>query len=219
MAAFTFVCCECAARYARPRCATSACCAVQQQPGGVTRGVLSVEIDELPARWPAARVHDPGALTAFCRSQTPSRFRRCASGTPLLPSRLRVSWRCRTCGSRTTPEPFGSTKDRARCWWSPRRSSMAAGPSRPRRRGMPLRRSRPWPRRGSARRGVRAASAPPAKLVQMASYGAQVCRDGSYDDAFELSLTACERFGWYSATPPTTRSRSRQENRGDRDRR
>jgi threonine synthase len=33
----------------------------------------------------------------------------------------------------------------------------------------------------------------------MASYGAQVVPvDGSYDDAFELSLTACERFGWYS---------------------
>ena len=41
------------------------------------------------------------------------------------------------------------------------------------------------------------ASAPPAKLVQMLSYGATVLPvDGSYDDAFELSLQACEHFGW-----------------------
>jgi threonine synthase len=43
------------------------------------------------------------------------------------------------------------------------------------------------------------AGAPPAKLVQMASYGAQVVPvAGSYDDAFELSLAATERFGWYN---------------------
>jgi threonine synthase len=56
----------------------------------------------------------------------------------------------------------------------------------------------------AAAAGVRAvvfvpASAPPAKLVQMASYGARVVPvDGSYDQAFELSLAACERFGWYN---------------------
>jgi threonine synthase len=33
----------------------------------------------------------------------------------------------------------------------------------------------------------------------MLSYGAEVLPvDGSYDDAFELSLAACERFGWYN---------------------
>ena len=43
------------------------------------------------------------------------------------------------------------------------------------------------------------ASAPPAKLVQMASYGARLVPvDGSYDDAFELSLQASARFGWYN---------------------
>ncbi len=56
----------------------------------------------------------------------------------------------------------------------------------------------------AAAAGVRAvvfvpAAAPPAKLVQMASYGARVVPvAGSYDDAFELSLAACERFGWYN---------------------
>jgi threonine synthase len=43
------------------------------------------------------------------------------------------------------------------------------------------------------------ADAPPAKLVQMMSYGAEVLPvTGSYDDAFELSLAACEHFGWYN---------------------
>ena len=43
------------------------------------------------------------------------------------------------------------------------------------------------------------AKAPPAKLVQMATYGARVVAiDGSYDQAFELCLAACDRWGWYN---------------------
>lgn len=43
------------------------------------------------------------------------------------------------------------------------------------------------------------ASAPPAKLVQMLCYGAEVVPvDGTYDQAFELSLEATRRFGWYN---------------------
>jgi threonine synthase len=43
------------------------------------------------------------------------------------------------------------------------------------------------------------AAAPRAKLVQIAAYGAQLVPvAGSYDQAFELSLAACERFGWYN---------------------
>jgi threonine synthase len=43
------------------------------------------------------------------------------------------------------------------------------------------------------------ASAPRAKLVQMLNYGAEVLPvDGSYDEAFELSLSACAEFGWYN---------------------
>jgi threonine synthase len=43
------------------------------------------------------------------------------------------------------------------------------------------------------------ASAPEAKLVQMLSYGAEVLPvEGSYDEAFELCLEACEAFGWYN---------------------
>ncbi len=43
------------------------------------------------------------------------------------------------------------------------------------------------------------ASAPVAKLTQILQYGAELCSiEGSYDEAFELSLKVVERFGWYS---------------------
>jgi len=43
------------------------------------------------------------------------------------------------------------------------------------------------------------AGAPPAKLIQMLAYGAEVVPiDGSYDDAFELCMQACAEFGWYN---------------------
>jgi len=41
-------------------------------------------------------------------------------------------------------------------------------------------------------------AAPEAKIAQLLAYGATVLLvDGSYDDAFELSMRAAERFGWY----------------------
>ena len=43
------------------------------------------------------------------------------------------------------------------------------------------------------------AAAPRAKLIQPAAYGACVLPiDSGYDDCFELSLLATERFGWYN---------------------
>jgi threonine synthase len=42
-------------------------------------------------------------------------------------------------------------------------------------------------------------SAPPAKIAQDLIYGAQVLLvDGSYDEAFELTLQVAEEFGWYN---------------------
>lgn len=42
------------------------------------------------------------------------------------------------------------------------------------------------------------ATAPEAKVAQLLAYGATVALvEGTYDDAFELSLRAAERFGWY----------------------
>ncbi|PKN27623.1 MAG: threonine synthase [Deltaproteobacteria bacterium HGW-Deltaproteobacteria-22] len=41
-------------------------------------------------------------------------------------------------------------------------------------------------------------AAPPAKIAQLLTFGAQVFLvDGTYDDAFALSLKAADRFGWY----------------------
>jgi threonine synthase len=42
-------------------------------------------------------------------------------------------------------------------------------------------------------------SAPKAKLAQIQIYGARLLPiKGSYDQAFDLSIEACERFGWYN---------------------
>lgn len=41
-------------------------------------------------------------------------------------------------------------------------------------------------------------SAPPAKIAQLLTFGAQVILvDGNYDQAFDLSLEAAQAFGWY----------------------
>jgi threonine synthase len=41
--------------------------------------------------------------------------------------------------------------------------------------------------------------APPAKIAQLLVFGARVLLvDGTYDDAFDLSLAATREFGWYS---------------------
>lgn len=41
-------------------------------------------------------------------------------------------------------------------------------------------------------------SAPPAKVAQLLVFGARVILvDGSYDDAFDLTIQAAEEFGWY----------------------
>jgi threonine synthase len=41
-------------------------------------------------------------------------------------------------------------------------------------------------------------SAPPAKVAQLLVYGAKVILvEGSYDDAFDLTIKAAEEFGWY----------------------
>ena len=41
-------------------------------------------------------------------------------------------------------------------------------------------------------------SAPPAKIAQLLVFGAQVILvDGTYDDAFDLTISATNKFGWY----------------------
>ena len=42
-------------------------------------------------------------------------------------------------------------------------------------------------------------TAPPAKIAQLLTFGAEVVLvDGSYDDAFDLSIQASQEFGWYN---------------------
>lgn len=42
-------------------------------------------------------------------------------------------------------------------------------------------------------------TAPPAKIAQLLVYGSTVLAvDGTYDDAFDLCLKACQEFGWYN---------------------
>jgi len=42
-------------------------------------------------------------------------------------------------------------------------------------------------------------TAPKAKITQLLMYGAEVFAvDGSYDDAFDLSIEATKKFGWYN---------------------
>lgn len=52
-------------------------------------------------------------------------------------------------------------------------------------------------------------TAPPAKIAQLLTFGAEVVLvDGSYDDAFDLSIQASQEFGWYNRNtgynPPFT---------------
>ena len=204
MAAFSLVCNECGVRYGE-REVRYVCpaCATLQVAGGPTRGVLRVEITSLPTRWPACRINDPQALAAFLPIASPESLPPLpVGGTPMLAApRLRRELAMPHLWVKDdTRNPSGSTKDRASLLVVAR--ALEAGCE-----------TIVCASTGNAATalacvaaaaGIRAvvfvpAGAPPAKLVQMASYGATLLPiAGSYDDAFELSLAASERFGWYN---------------------
>ncbi len=204
MASFTFVCSECGARYGESETRyVCPACAGSQRPGGATRGVLRVELDEVPRRWPAARTSDPAALAAFLPVATPASLPPLrVGGTPLLPAPAlrRQLGMPHLWVKDDGRNPSGSTKDRASLLVVAKAveygfdtvATASTGNAASALAAL------------AAAAGVRAvvfvpAAAPPAKLVQIASYGATLIPvEGSYDDAFELSLAACERFGWYN---------------------
>ena len=204
MASFTFLCSECGARYreaeVRYVCPS---CARAQRAGGATRGVLRVELDEVPRRWPAARLCDPAALAAFLPVAAPISLPPLrVGGTPLLPvpelrRRLGMPHLWVKDDSRN---PSGSTKDRASLLVVAKAAEYGLDTIATASTGNAASALAAV----AASAGVRAvvfvpAAAPPAKLVQIASYGALLIPvDGSYDDAFELSLAACHSFGWYN---------------------
>lgn len=204
MARFHLVCCECEARYDE-RAARYVCpaCASLQEPGGPTRGVLRVELEDLPSRWPEGPTHTPGTLARWLPIGSPDHLPPVpVGGTPLLAvPHLRAELGMpRLWVKDDTRNPSGSTKDRASQLVVAKAAEygcdtiVAASTGNAATALSCL----------AAAAGLRAvvfvpASAPPAKLVQMASYGARLVPvDGTYDQAFELSLLASARFGWYN---------------------
>jgi threonine synthase len=162
-----------------------------------------VELDELPREWPAAAASDPGFLTAFLPLASAEHLPPLSVGdTPLLDvPQLRSDLRLpRLLVKDDTRNPSGSTKDRASLLVVAKAreygyETVAAASSGNAATALAA---------VGAAAGIRTvvfvpASAPEAKLVQMSCYGAEVFTvDGSYDDAFELCLAACEEFGWYN---------------------
>lgn len=204
MARFSLVCGECGARYGE-REVRYVCphCARFHQPGGPTRGVLTVELTSLPDRWPSGPISGHDALETFLPIASARSLPAIpVGGTPLLdvPTLRGTLHMPRLWVKDDTRNPSGSTKDRASQLVVAKAVELgfdtlvAASTGNAATALACL----------AAAAGLRAvvfvpASAPPAKLVQMASYGAHVVPvDGTYDEAFELSLAASERFGWYN---------------------
>lgn len=187
-------------------------CAVHQEAGGAIRGILEVVLERLPEHFPDAPVGSDAFILPFLpvsdpKAQPPLPV----GGTPLLdvPRLREVLELPRLWVKDDTRNPSGSTKDRA--------SHLVV--TKARERGLTTIAAASSGNAATAlaamaaAAGVRAvvfvpASAPEAKLVQMLAYGARVLPvDGTYDDAFELCVAACERYGWYNrntATNPYT---------------
>jgi threonine synthase len=203
MASFTFRCSECGARYGEHEVRyVCPACAARQRPGEPTRGVLEVELTKRPLL-PAPPANDPGTLAGLLPIASSASLPPLpVGGTPLLP----VPGLRRHLGMPNlwvkddTRNPSGSTKDRASLLVVAKAveygyDTIACASTGNAATALACL---------AAAAGVRAvvfvpASAPPAKLVQIAAYGATLVPiDGSYDQAFELCTAACERFGWYN---------------------
>lgn len=204
MAKFHFRCHECGTTYPESEVRlVCPACAHGQEPGGITRGVLEVVLEELPSAWPAAHPSTPEFLTAFLPVPSADFLPPLpVGGTPLLavPELGRALDMPHLWVKDDTRNPSGSTKDRASflvvakaCEYG--FDTIAAASTGNAATALAA---------VAAAAGVRAivfvpASAPEAKLVQMLSYGATVLPvEGTYDDAFELCHAACEKFGWYN---------------------
>ena len=158
-------------------------CSRQQEPGGVTRGVLRVELDELPraGRRPVSTTRSAldgvpsDRVAGLAAAAAGSAARRC-SPVPRLRRRLGMP---RLWVKDDTRNPSGSTKDRASLLVVAKAveygydtvATASTGNAATALAAV------------AAAAGVRAvvfvpAAAPPAKLVQMASYGARARAGG-----------------------------------------
>ena len=200
---FRFRCHECGAEYGEDEVRTVCpACAGKQERGASTRGVLEVEFDEVPDRWPDAapgsREFDAAFLPVDASLLPPIGV----GGTPLLEAaRLRKLLAMpRLWLKDDGRNPSGSTKDRASALVVAKAAeygieTVATASSGNAAAALAT---------VAAAAGTRAVvlvpeSAPDAKLVQMLACGATVIPvAGSYDDAFELCQEACEKFGWYN---------------------
>ena len=203
MASFTFRCSECGARYGE-REVRYVCpaCAAAQQPGGPTRGVLRVELATRPAL-PSGSLNDPATLASLLPIASGASLPPLPVGaTPLLavPGLRRHLGMSRLWVKDDTRNPSASTKDRASLLVVAKAVEYGYGTIACASTGNAATALACL----AAAAGVRAvvfvpAAAPPAKLVQIAAYGATLVPvDGTYDQAFELCAQACERFGWYN---------------------
>jgi len=202
MARFHFRCSECSLELDE-RAGLYVCptCSGKQVPGGVTRGVLEVVIQDLPTAWPNGRPGSPEFLSAFLPIADPRHLPPLPVGdtplfaAPMLRTELGMP---RLWVKDDTRNPSGSTKDRASQLVVAKAVESGADTIAAASTGNAATALAAV----AASAGLRAvvfvpADAPPAKLVQMLSYGAVLLPvAGSYDDAFELSLAACDRFGW-----------------------
>jgi threonine synthase len=204
MAPFQFRCTECGATYGEHEVQlVCPSCSQTQQPGGVTRGVLDVEMKDIPRQWPASPSSSREFLTAFLPLGSPDSLAPLAVGdTPLLeaPVLRRHLGVSRLWLKDDTRNPSGSTKDRA--------SLLVVAKARE--YGLDTVATASTGNAATALAAVAAAAgaravvsvphtAPEAKLAQMLCYGAGVIPvEGTYDQAFDLCVDACREFGWYN---------------------
>ena len=204
MARFYLQCSDCGATWPEdPRRLLCGECAKRQQPGGVTRGVLEVVLDEVPEAWPAAPAWSDRFLIPFLPLRSGEHLAPIrVGGTPLLPvpGLRRELDMAELWVKDDTRNPSGSTKDRASLLVVAKAREYGFGTVAAASSGNAATALAAV----SAAAGVCAivmvpASAPEGKLAQMLAYGADVLPvDGTYDQAFELCMAACERFGWYN---------------------
>jgi threonine synthase len=160
-----------------------------------TLGSEGARLNEEPSLWrylPLLPVYDPGGRG------TPLRL---AGWTPVLspPELSRTQGLSRLWVKDESRNPTASFKDRA----------SAVVVARAREIGAEVVVTASTGNAGAALAGMAAAvgqkavifaprSAPPAKIAQLLVFGAQVLLvDGSYDDAFDLTIQAAQEFGWY----------------------